>query len=51
LKQRKKQPKTYDGVEKYILRKAFDVEEQPYLPKEVYGARKSNSLTVWVQLD
>ncbi|AWI27008.1 asparagine synthase B [Flavobacterium pallidum] len=35
-----KQPKTYDGVEKYILRKAFDTPEQPYLPAEVLWRQK-----------
>ncbi len=40
IEAKEKQPKTYDGVEKYILRKAFDVEEQPYLPKEVLWRQK-----------
>ena len=35
-----KQPKTYDGKEKYILRKAFDTPEQPYLPDEVLWRQK-----------
>ena len=35
-----KQPKTYDGVEKYILRKAFDTPENPYLPQEVLWRQK-----------
>ncbi|WP_294819704.1 asparagine synthase B [uncultured Flavobacterium sp.] len=35
-----KQPKAYDGVEKYILRKAFDTPEQPYLPDEVLWRQK-----------
>ena len=35
-----KQPKTYDGVEKYILRKAFDTPEDPYLPHEVLWRQK-----------
>lgn len=35
-----KQPKTYDGVEKYILRKAFDTPGQPYLPAEVLWRQK-----------
>lgn len=35
-----KQPKTYDGVEKYILRKAFDTPEDPYLPSEVLWRQK-----------
>jgi hypothetical protein len=29
--------KSKGRIEKYILRKAFDVEEDPYLPKEVGG--------------
>ncbi len=32
--------KTYDGVEKCILRKAFDTPEQPYLPDEVLWRQK-----------
>ncbi len=35
-----KQPVTYNGVEKYILRKAFDTQEDPYLPKEVLWRQK-----------
>ena len=35
-----KQPKTYKGIEKYILRKAFDTPEQPYLPEEVLWRQK-----------
>lgn len=35
-----KQPKTYDGKEKYILRKAFDTPEDPYLPQEVLWRQK-----------
>jgi asparagine synthase (glutamine-hydrolysing) len=35
-----KQPKTYDGIEKYILRKAFDTPEKPYLPEEVLWRQK-----------
>jgi asparagine synthase (glutamine-hydrolysing) len=35
-----KLPKTYDGVEKYILRKAFDTPEQPFLPDEVLWRQK-----------
>ena len=31
---------TYDGVEKYILRKAFDTPEQPFLPDEVLWRQK-----------
>lgn len=40
IKGEEKQPKTYDGVEKYILRKAFDTPEQPYLPQEVLWRQK-----------
>ncbi len=35
-----KQPKTYDGVEKYILRKAFDTPKKPFLPKEILWRQK-----------
>lgn len=35
-----KQPKTYDGIEKYILRKAFDTQENPYLPQEILWRQK-----------
>jgi asparagine synthase (glutamine-hydrolysing) len=35
-----KQPKTYDGIEKYIVRKAFDTLEDPYLPVEVLWRQK-----------
>jgi asparagine synthase (glutamine-hydrolysing) len=40
IKTEEKQPKTYDGIEKYILRKAFDITEDPYLPKEVLWRQK-----------
>ena len=40
IKGEEKQPKTYDGVEKYILRKAFDTPEDPYLPTEVLWRQK-----------
>ncbi len=40
IRPEEKQPKTYDGVEKYILRKAFDTPEQPYLPDEVLWRQK-----------
>jgi len=40
IKTEEKQPKTYDGVEKYILRKAFDTPENPYLPTEVLWRQK-----------
>lgn len=35
-----KQPDTYDGIEKYILRKAFDTPDKPYLPAEVLWRQK-----------
>jgi asparagine synthase (glutamine-hydrolysing) len=35
-----KEPKTYDGIEKYILRKAFDTPERPFLPDEVLWRQK-----------
>ncbi|KAF2516913.1 asparagine synthase B [Flavobacterium salilacus subsp. salilacus] len=35
-----KQPKSYNGIEKYILRKAFDTPEQPYLPENVLWRQK-----------
>ena len=35
-----KQPKTYDGIEKYILRKAFDTKDDPFLPEEVLWRQK-----------
>lgn len=40
IKTEEKQPKTYDGIEKYILRKAFDTPEDPYLPAEVLWRQK-----------
>ncbi|MDV6168194.1 asparagine synthase B [Flavobacterium sp. DG1-102-2] len=40
IKPEEKQPKTYNGVEKYILRKAFDTPENPYLPSEVLWRQK-----------
>jgi asparagine synthase (glutamine-hydrolysing) len=40
IKTEEKQPKTYDGVEKYILRKAFDTLQNPYLPTEVLWRQK-----------
>lgn len=40
IKAEEKLPKTYDGVEKYILRKAFDTPDQPYLPTEVLWRQK-----------
>ncbi|MDO9261717.1 MAG: asparagine synthase B [Flavobacteriaceae bacterium] len=35
-----KLPKTYQGVEKYILRKAFDTPEKPFLPAEILWRQK-----------
>ena len=35
-----KQPATYDDIEKYILRKAFDTPESPYLPQEILWRQK-----------
>ena len=35
-----KQPKTWNGKEKYILRKAFDTPDDPYLPDEVLWRQK-----------
>lgn len=40
IKPKEKQPKTYEGIEKYILRKAFDTPERPYLPKEILWRQK-----------
>lgn len=40
IKGEEKQPKTHGGVEKYILRKAFDTPEDPYLPQEVLWRQK-----------
>lgn len=40
IKPEEKQPKTYEGIEKYILRKAFDTPEKPYLPQEVLWRQK-----------
>jgi asparagine synthase (glutamine-hydrolysing) len=35
-----KQPQTYNGIEKYILRKAFDTPQEPYLPDSVLWRQK-----------
>ena len=35
-----KQPKTYDNKEKYIVRKAFDDVDNPYLPDEILWRQK-----------
>ena len=40
IKAEEKQPKTYDGKEKYILRKAFETPDNPYLPEEVLWRQK-----------
>ena len=40
IKPEEKMPQTYHGIEKYILRKAFDTPEQPYLPTEVLWRQK-----------
>lgn len=40
IRPEEKQPKTYNGIEKYILRKAFDTPERPYLPDEVLWRQK-----------
>jgi asparagine synthase (glutamine-hydrolysing) len=40
IKAVEKLPKTYDGKEKYILRKAFDTPDDPYLPDEVLWRQK-----------
>jgi asparagine synthase (glutamine-hydrolysing) len=39
-KPEEKQPQTYEGVEKYILRKAFDTKEDPFLPDAVLWRQK-----------
>lgn len=35
-----KLPKTYQGIEKYVLRKAFDTPDQPFLPSEILWRQK-----------
>lgn len=40
IEPQQKQPKTYDGIEKYILREAFNTPEQPYLPDDVLWRQK-----------
>lgn len=35
-----KMPKKHGGIEKYILRKAFDTQEDPFLPEEVLWRQK-----------
>lgn len=39
-KPKHKMHEAYDGVEKYILRKAFDTKEDPFLPQEVLWRQK-----------
>lgn len=40
IKAVEKMPKTYEGKEKYVLRKAFDTPNDPYLPDEVLWRQK-----------
>ncbi|TRX00962.1 asparagine synthase B [Flavobacterium gawalongense] len=40
IKAEEKMPKTYEGKEKYILRKAFDTPDNPYLPDAVLWRQK-----------
>lgn len=40
IRPEEKQPAAYGGVEKYILRKAFDTPERPYLPDSVLWRQK-----------
>jgi asparagine synthase (glutamine-hydrolysing) len=40
IRPEEKQPKTYNDIEKYVLRKAFDIPEFPYLPDEVLWRQK-----------
>lgn len=40
VKAEEKMPKSYGGKEKYILRKAFDTPDDPYLPQEVLWRQK-----------
>lgn len=40
IKSEEKLPKTYQGIEKYILRKAFDTPQNPYLPAEILWRQK-----------
>ncbi len=40
IKAQDKRPKSYDGIEKYILRKAFDTPNYPYLPDEAFCRQK-----------
>lgn len=40
IKTEEKLPNTYQGIEKYILRKAFDTPENPFLPAEILWRQK-----------
>ena len=40
IKTTEKQPKTYNGIEKYILRKAFDTPDDVYLPAAILWRQK-----------
>ena len=40
IEPKEKQPATYNGIEKYILRKAFDTPDDPYLPDEILWRQK-----------
>ncbi|MBC5839125.1 asparagine synthase B [Flavobacterium muglaense] len=40
IKPEEKQPKNHDNIEKYILRRAFDTPEDPFLPDEVLWRQK-----------
>jgi len=35
-----KMPKTFQGIEKYVLRKAFDTPHEPFLPEEILWRQK-----------
>jgi asparagine synthase (glutamine-hydrolysing) len=40
IEAKEKQPQTHGGMEKYILRKAFDTPSKPYLPEEILWRQK-----------
>jgi asparagine synthase (glutamine-hydrolysing) len=40
IEAKEKQPQTYAGMEKHILRKAFDTPKRPYLPAEILWRQK-----------
>jgi asparagine synthase (glutamine-hydrolysing) len=40
IEAKEKQPHTYAGIEKHILRKAFDTPKRPYLPDEILWRQK-----------